>query len=324
MKLRYKNPYITNIHRKHLDFIRWRLGHYKDEKFWEECPKDFVYPIQLPDYQEKEPSVIWINHCTFLLEIDGIRILTDPIWSNRCSPVRFVGPKRRHLPAIPIESLPDIDVVMVSHNHYDHLDAQTVYQLNKKFPDILWIVPQGLKKWFSRRYIHNVKELSWWESCAFSGKNKVGEILATAVPAQHHSGRSLWDADKTLWAGFVMQLYRKDGSLKTLYFVGDTAYNEHDFKKIGNRFSQIDLCMCPIGTYQPLKFMQTVHSSPYDAVEIHKDVQAALSVGMHWKTFRLSEEDMDRPPFDLYLAMTKQGLDLNRFLPVEPGMRINW
>ena len=319
---RFSNPYIGNIRRGLWDFVRWQLGGYEDRLAPQPEPKGFKYPIAERKWVEGEPTVMWVNHCTFLLSLDGVNILTDPIWGKRCSPVPFLGPVRRHDPPMQISELPKIDVVLISHNHYDHLDVKSVMALHKRFPGICWFIPKGMSSWFFRRGIRNVKELRWWQESLFTKDGT--QFWVSSVPAQHHSGRGIWDRDKTLWMGFVVQAIRPQKDTKTFYFVGDTAYNSYDFKKIGDRFKKIDLSLCPIGTYKPHRFMSTVHSSPEDAVNIHRDVRAALSIGMHWKTFKLSTEGMERPPFDLYLAMKKHKLNPETFLALEPGHVINW
>lgn len=311
---RYVNPHIQNIRRGIVDFIYWGLGRYDNAPSQVSPGVDFVYPRLDMPLDPNLPVVTWIGHCTFLIEAYGKRILTDPIWSDRCSPLFFLGPKRRHAPPIVLSLLPKIDIVLLSHNHYDHLDTKTVKMLHEKFPEILWIVPQGVKSWFIKRKISKVEELIWWQELVESPS-----INITAVPTQHHSGRGIFDRNKTLWVGYVVRLFEK-----CFYFVGDTAYNPYDFKKIGERFPTIDLCLCPIGTYKPEEFMRTVHSSPQDAVNIHQEVKARLSVGMHWKTFRLSNEPMHQPPFDLYNEMINRGLNPMHFLPLEPGEKINW
>ncbi len=323
-KNKYSNPYIKDIKRTFWHFLKWQLGHYGSRAPNTMPPADFEYPI--PDKQliKNEPRVVWINHSTFLIDIDGVKILTDPIWAKRCSPFNFIGPKRKHEPFLAIEDLPEIDVVLISHNHYDHLDKQSVKALHQKFPNIMWFIPIGVAKWFSKRGIHKVKELKWWEEMFFYIPEKKAKLWISSVPAQHHSGRGIFDANRSLWMGFVVKAFREKMEPKSFYFVGDTAYNEHDFKKIGELFPQIDLCLCPIGTYQPDEFMLTVHSNPDQAVQIHIDTKAKLSIGMHWKTFHLSDEAPSAPPYDLYLAMQNRGLNPSHFLPLEPGIEINW
>ncbi|MDP1608015.1 MAG: MBL fold metallo-hydrolase [Chlamydiales bacterium] len=310
---RFVNPHILDSKRNFWQVLRWRAGFYKEKIF--PPPSDFAYPFTPPSCNSELPSVVWIGHCTFLLQVDSLVILTDPIWSDYCAPVKIHGLKRLHHPPIALEDLPMVDVVLLSHNHYDHLDAKTVYQLHRLHPNILWVVPNRLAGWFKRRGISRVVELSWWQNY----ENPLYQI--TAVPAQHYSGRSLWDQNKTHWNGYV---FNAKGSNKRFYFTGDTGYNPISFKEIGSKWPYMDLSLIPIGTYIPVDFMSPVHCSPYDGVEIHSDVSSRLSVGMHWKTFRLSDEPLNRPPYDLLLALEKKGLDPSCFLPLDPGCYVNW
>lgn len=312
---RFLNPHVENIRRKPKDFLLWSLGFFRDLPY-QKVPEGFSYPLPDLDFDPEKPWAMWIGHSTFLISVGGKHVLTDPIWSKRCSPVMFLGPKRRHPVPIPMEQLPPIDYVLISHDHYDHLDRVTVEKLHLKFPKILWIVPKGVKKWFLQFGIKNVVELRWWEEVDLDSKFKI-----TSVPAQHFSGRRTTYLNQTLWSGYIFEDLLHS---KVLYFVGDTGYNSHDFKQIGKKFPQIDLSLIPIGAYSPRKFMAPVHVEPLDAVKIHTEVQSRLSLGMHWKTFRLSEEPIDQPPFDLFRAMKQNGLDPLTFLAPDPGYKINW
>ncbi len=311
---RFVNPHVENDRRTLMDVVRWKTGFYNDPVQDPAAPESFSYPMPKHSFDPTAPSAMWINHSTYLITVNGLNILTDPIWSNRCSPVTFLGPKRKFKPAINIEQLPKIDFVLISHDHYDHLDEKTVMQLFHHFRHITWIVPTGVKEWFTKRGITQVVELSWWEHYNFHGRMKV-----TAVPAQHFSGRSKKGFNKTLWAGYVCEFGHK-----RLYFVGDTGYNPHDFKKIGQHWGTMDLSLIPIGAYLPRRFMSPVHVDPYDAVCIHKEVGSKLSLGMHWKTFNLSDEQVHQPPFDLLQACKKEAINPASFLPIEPGQIINW
>jgi N-acyl-phosphatidylethanolamine-hydrolysing phospholipase D len=319
---KYKNPHIKRIKRTPAHFLAWYLGFYR-EKNKTLVPEDFTYPISNMNREKGEPSATFINHCTYLMEVFGITILTDPIWNDRCSPVSFVGPKRRHDPHIDIEEIENVDYVLISHNHYDHLDLSSIRRIYKRFPKVTFIVPVGVKKWFLKKGIDQVVELDWWQTVTFCSEKGAPEVEVAAVPAQHHSGRGLFDSNKSLWAGFVTTV-SCDNKSKRFYFAGDTAYNPHDFKQIGARFKDIDLSICPIGTYSPKKFMETVHLSPEGAVAIHKDIKSKLSVGMHWATFCLSEEAHNAPPYDLYKEMEKEGLDHKTFQPIPPGDSVAW
>lgn len=314
-KGRYLNPHIDNIRRKPKDFFLWMCGYFRDHPF-EVVPEGFSYPIPQQNIDAKKPWAMWIGHSTYLISVGDKHILTDPIWSNRCSPVPFLGPKRKYPPVIPLSRLPKIDYVLISHDHYDHLDRSTVDRLNQLYPDILWIVPDGVKKWFTYFRIQICSQLSWWEEINLGSRFRV-----TAVPSQHFSGRKSHDLNKTLWVGYVVEDLVES---KTFYFAGDTGYNPTHFKEIGEKFKNIDLSLIPIGSYSPRKFMSPVHVDPEDAVNIHKDVHSKLSLGMHWKTFKLSEEPLDQPPFDLYCSMKRKKLDPTTFLAIDLGHKINW
>lgn len=311
---RFVNPHIKDIKRNLWDAMMWRLGYYDEKTPRAAPPSNFFYPAALASCDRLRPLALWIGHSTFMIQVHGLTFLTDPIFSQFCSPIHCQVFKRRHEPALTIDELPPIDCVLISHNHYDHLDEKSVIQIHRQKRDIVWIVPKGLKRWFEKRGIDSVFELDWGQAHQLNHQCQI-----TAVPAQHFSGRHLWDKNRTLWCGYVVEC--KD---KTFYFVGDTGYNAIDFKEIGKKWLSIDLSMIPIGVYVPQKFMQPVHINPYEAVKIHCDTNSRLSLGMHWKTFRLSEEPIDLPPYDLYLAMKEKGLAYETFLPVEPGRSINW
>lgn len=326
---RFINPHIQNIRRGLWDVILWKTGYYDDPHevpLLQKAPASFTYPLPPAPFNPELPSAMWINHSTTLIQIDGINILTDPIWSDRCSPFSFLGPKRRHEPSVKLEELPIIDYVLISHNHYDHLDRKSVLALHALYPEITWFVPTGVKRWFTKLGISQVIECAWWEEgFVVSKRNPEVSLRATAVPAQHFSGRGGTDLNRTLWAGWVVEVHRAEGkALKRLYFVGDTGYNPYDFKQIGEHWKEMDLSLIPIGTYVPKAFMSPVHIGPVDSVKIHSEVHSKLSLGIHWKTFNLSDEASNRPPYDLFLEMQKAGLDPRTFLGLEPGTPINW
>ncbi|MGL5263030.1 MAG: MBL fold metallo-hydrolase [Candidatus Rhabdochlamydia sp.] len=317
------NPYEENIRRSLKDILFWKLGYHNDEKL-ENCAF-FNYPMYQRQASLSNPFAIWINHSTFLIEIDGLRILTDPIWSKRCSPLPFLGPKRRHLPGISFDQLPSIHLILISHDHYDHLDKPTVLALAKRFPQATWMVPQGVKPWFDYQEISPVYQSQWWQERMLSFPNVDSkQVKITAVPTQHFSGRKHCSSNDTLWVGWVLEFYTKGQLLKKVYFVGDTGYNSVDFKKIGERFSPIDLSLIPIGSYCPRSFMKPVHVNPEEAVIIHEESGSKLSIGMHWKTFCLSDEPMNRPPYDLYMSLKKHQIALSSFLIVPPGYAVNF
>jgi N-acyl-phosphatidylethanolamine-hydrolysing phospholipase D len=320
---RYKNPYVDDIRRRIWDFLLWQLGKYDHESFRITPPRGFHYPNPQEDSAEALPRVSWMNHSTFHVDYKGVHLLTDPIWSNRCSPFSFIGPKRLHYPPLEIEELPHIDVVLISHNHYDHLDKTSILDIFKKSPQALFIVPEGVGAWFKKQKIYNYIELSWWQNKEVHFSKEL-TLVISSVPSQHFSGRGVLDKNKTLWCGWVVQFFERGVLAKQLYFVGDTGYNSYDFVNIGKEFGYFDLSLIPIGTYMPFTFMSPVHICPNKAVQIHQEVNSKLSVGMHWKTFRLSDETLEQPPYDLYLAMKEMNLDPLTFRVLHPGQRINW
>lgn len=314
MRRLFKNPHIQDLKRNIFNAILWAFGYYNEKQPKEPLREDFQYPIQSQSFDSSRPSCVWIGHSTFLISIQGMTFLTDPLFSEYCSPIHIRLFKRRHVPALKISELPPIDYVLISHNHYDHLDEKSVCELKERFPEITWIVPTGVKKWFQKRGIDRVIELNWNESADLNDRCKIH-----AVPSQHFSGRKWWDQNRSLWCGFVVECHDK-----IFYFVGDTGYNDVDFRQIGKKWPSIDLSLIPIGTYIPKKFMQPVHINPKEAVQIHLDVGSHLSLGMHWNTFCLSEEPLNRPPYDLYLAMQEKNLPFHTFLPIEIGKFVNW
>lgn len=319
---RFANPHIDSTKRSLIDIALWQLGYYDDKRAPKRRPEKFRYPNSKRKLKDNAPQVTWINHCTFLVNVGNLSLLTDPIWSDRCSPFSFLGPKRRHETPLALEKLPRIDLVLLSHDHYDHFDKKTLLKLAELNPGITWIVPLGVKKRLHKLGLRHIIEMKWWEEIHIGTQGQ--EIVVTAVPSQHFSGRGIFDKNRTLWTGFVVDFLQKEKQEKRLYFVGDTGYNKKDFKKIGEEFGEMDLSLIPIGTYVPGAFMDPVHISPHKAAAIHDEVGSLLSVGMHWKTFRLSSEDLEQPPYDLYCALKKRGIDPKTFRVLEPGQTINW
>jgi L-ascorbate metabolism protein UlaG (beta-lactamase superfamily) len=255
-----------------------------------------------------EPRLAWFGHDTFLLSIGGVLVLTDPHLTGRASPVSFIGPHRYVPLPVRIEDLPRVDVVVISHNHYDHLDLGTVQRLNAQpggAPQFL--VPLGLKAWLAEAGIVRVIELDWWQHAA------VGGLTLHLVPAQHFSARTPFDTDRTLWGGWIV-----DHPSFRFYFAGDTGYGPL-FKEIGRRFAPIDLAALPVGSYEPRWFMRSVHIDPEEAVQIHIDVGARRSVGMHWGTFQLTDEALDEPPRALAAALQQHGISAETFFVMQFG-----
>lgn len=316
---RFTNPHIQDKQRSFLAFLLWKFGCY-DDKIFDPAPKDFSFPFIPKPANSPRDTVKWINHSTILIKKNDVHILTDPIWSKRCSPLSFFGPKRKFLPPLGLEELPKIDLVLISHDHYDHLDLATVQRLHRLFPNIHWCVPAKVRGLLEKEGISSISECNWWDQIDLSFPSC--DLKITAVPAQHFSGRSGRDLNATLWAGWVVEF--KNERPKQLYFAGDTGYNPIDFKKIGERWKQFDLSLIPIGSYLPRKFMSAVHVEPEDAVRIHQEVRSQLSIATHWKTFDLADEPMNQPPYDLWKALQKLHVDPSSFFVLDPGYEISW
>jgi N-acyl-phosphatidylethanolamine-hydrolysing phospholipase D len=242
----------------------------------------------------KNPSVTWIGHATFLVRMDGVTFLTDPIFSDRASPVGFAGPQRLVPPGIPLTELPPVDFVTLSHDHYDHTDIASVQALAAR--GIPFFVPLGLGE-LVRSVGGTVTELDWWQEAA------VGPVHIHCVPAQHFSGRSLTDAHRRLWAGWVVA-----GPTRRFYHAGDTGYFD-GFQMIGRRLGPIDLAALPIGAYAPAPIMQFVHMNPEEAIQAALDLHAGAAVAMHYGTFDLTDEPLDEPPRRFHAEATRRALE---------------
>lgn len=238
------------------------------------------------------PSLTWIGHSTFLVRMEGMTFLTDPMFSERASPVSFAGPKRLQPPGVPLEELPPIDFVTVSHDHYDHADLSTWRELARG--GVLFVVPLGMGD-----LVHSVGgrfiALDWWRSA------EVGTVRVHCVPAQHFSGRSLVGANRRLWGGFVVE-----GESRKFFHAGDTGYFS-GFHRLRERFGSIDVAAVPIGAYDPPSIMKFVHMNPEEAVQAARDAGAKKVVAMHWGTFDLTDEPLDEPPRRFQKAAREAG-----------------
>ncbi len=287
----FYNPLVADGKRTLWQVLLWFLGYYKDPVSCAKVPEEFTFPFKTA-VSKGEAILRWIGHSTFLIEYRGKTVLLDPVWAKRASPFSWIGPKRHLMPAIPLDEITKLDFIVISHNHYDHLDLTACKTLSKSHPQALFIVPLGLKSWFLRQGIENVEELDWWQ------KKEAAGCCFTALPGQHFSGRGVFDRNKTLWCGYSIRIFDK-----TVYFAGDTAYNEFYFREIGRQIAPIDLSILPIGCYAPRAFMKAAHVTPKEAIQIHIEVGSKCAVGCHYGTFCLSDEPMNRPPYDLYLAL---------------------
>ena len=261
------------------------------------------------DLSNNDNYAIWIGHSTFLIKKEGLTILTDPIFSDRASPFGFIGPKRLIPPAINISALPRIDVITVSHNHYDHLDISSLRKLSKLFPEALFFVPNGDKRLLNKNNIKNVHEFDWWNSF------KVKNFEFTFTPVQHWSKRGLFDRNRSLWGGWHIK--HNDYSI---FHAGDTGYS-NDFVQTRLRLGAPKYAFIPIGAYDPEWFMSDSHVNPEEAVQIMLDLEAEKGFGMHWATFTLTDENTIEPKIRLENATMK--LDNLDFTALVPGDVIN-
>ncbi|MBI3181336.1 MAG: MBL fold metallo-hydrolase [Myxococcales bacterium] len=264
------------------DFFKWMT--HRELGPWREWTDAEPGPPPPQRVGKGQLRVTFVNHATALIQMDEVNILTDPIWSERASPVSFAGPRRVRPPGIKFEDLPPIDAVLVSHNHYDHLDVPTLRRLAREHrPHI--VSGLGNKALFDSKGVAGATELGWWQSVAI----KPG-VRVSAVPAEHFSSRGLCDSDRTLWAGFVVE-----GEAGGVYFAGDTGQGPH-FEQIRERLGPIRLALLPIGAFRPEWFMGPVHLSPVQAVQAHRTLEAGTSVGIHFGTFRLADDGEDEAP----------------------------
>ncbi|KAK3700691.1 hypothetical protein QZH41_015642, partial [Actinostola sp. cb2023] len=258
----------------------WKnLWRFKDEELEKDLPVIFPDSHTLNNPPEDALQVTWIGHATVLVQMDGLNILTDPVFNDYCGPYRLFGNKRyRPLPCT-VAELPDIDAVIISHNHYDHLDHTSVKDLDKKFGSkISWYVPMGIGQWLKDCGCENVKELEWWEE----GKHSKGSVSFHLTPSQHWCRRTATDENVALWGSWSIV-----GTKHRFFFGGDSGYCDV-FKLIGQKFGPFDLAAIPIGAYEPRWFMKFQHTDPQDAVKMHKDLKAKHSVAIHWGTFALA------------------------------------
>jgi len=252
-----------------------------------------------PAALEKNPGVTWIGHSTFLVRMDGVTFLTDPVFSERAAPFSFAGPGRLAPPGVPLEALPHVDFAVLSHDHYDHTDLPSIRALAER--GVPFVTPLGLAE-LVREAGGEATELDWWEHAT------VGRVRVHCVPAQHFSGRGMFDHGKRLWAGWVVE-----GPSRRFYHAGDSGYFD-GFAEIGNRLGPIDLAAMPIGAYSPGAMMSPVHLNPEEALRAGRDAQARRIVAMHYGTFDLTDEPLDEPPRRFKAEAERLGLDKRAWL----------
>ncbi|XP_033102235.1 N-acyl-phosphatidylethanolamine-hydrolyzing phospholipase D-like [Anneissia japonica] len=278
---------------------------------------DSVLPVKCPkgdEWQQVPPKgmrVTWLGHASVLVQFDGISVLTDPIFSSRASPFSFVGPKRYRDAPCNVEDLPKLDAVVISHAHYDHLDAKSVSDIHARFGnDVNWFVPKGLKKWFNDKGIKTVVHLDWWDEVPLP---KHDDVKFVFTPTQHWSNRALHDRGWYLWGSWCV--FTRNHSF---FFGGDTGYC-NGFKEIGERYGPFDLAAIPIGACEPRWFMKPQHVDQKEAIQIHQDLKCRKSVGVHWGTFVLTYEYFLEPKEKLVEEMQNKGLDPKDFFTLDHG-----
>lgn len=250
--------------------------------------------------------ITWIGHASFLLQLPGLNLLTDPVFSPRASPVAWVGPRRFTPPGLRIDQLPPIDGVLLSHDHYDHLDAPTVEALRERARTWdrapTWFTPLGYRRWFARRGVDRVVELDWWQDARVAGADGGGAVRIVALPARHWTRRRLRDTRRRLWASWAVL-----APGRRVYFGGDSGYGP-GFAEIGEREGPFDLAILPIGAYEPRWFMRSSHMNPEEAARAALDLAADAVVAGHWGTFRLTDEDPLEPPRRMRAAWARLAL----------------
>ena len=282
--------------------LRWKLG---------KNPYDKKRPLDIPVVANdgaylkdggQPPSATWVGHSTFAVQDGGDVVLTDPHWGARA-----LLPRRLSPPGIPLASIPESAFAVLSHNHYDHLDAWTVRQLPAAMP---WFVPLGLAKWFRGQGRRQVVELDWWQSA------RHGRWTLTCLPAQHWSNRIGMARNATLWCSWLL-----DSGERRYYFAADSGYYD-GFAEIGRRFAPLDVAFLPIGAYEPRWFMRYQHTDPAEAYQAFLDLGARTMIPMHWGCFDLTDEPADLAPKELARVLEEQGADRERVRILAVGERL--
>jgi N-acyl-phosphatidylethanolamine-hydrolysing phospholipase D len=311
----FRNPWPRAEQHGFGDFLKWVVERRRnrrpdpDPSVFTRVESQFVVPRATPE----ELTLTWIGHTSFLIQIGGRNLLIDPVWSERASPVQFAGPKRWVPPGVAFDRLPPIDIVVLSHDHYDHLDAGTVSRIAARYPAVSWFAPLGVGAFLRQRGARDVVERDWWQDA------DAGPIHLTCVPAQHFSGRSLGRRDRTLWCGWTIRSGRH-----AVLFGGDTALHPA-FGEIAARTGPFDLAIMPIGAYDPRWFMGAVHMDPEDCMKAVNDLNAEqigkrlTLVAAHWGTFKLTDEPMDEPPVRMRNAWRASGLNASQLWVMQHG-----
>lgn len=331
----YKNPAGWNfrlIHIIHIlcnicDYLCWFFLHKRSKPSQQLLDKHLPAVEEVQLHKLKEPpadgiQILWIGHATLLVQIEGYNIITDPVFGNFCGPNRWMGYSRFRPPSVTIEDLKnkvgiEIHAVVVSHNHYDHLDEDSVQELVNLYGNMIqWFVPKGMKDWFESRGCTSVTHMDWWDKEQMHSRpDKSTPPTVTFTPAKHWSGRGICNYYcRHLWGSWLIC-----GEKSVFYFAGDTGYAADVFDQIKRVAGQIDVAAIPIGAYKPRSVMKAQHVDPYEAVRIHKELGATTSIGIHWGTFALSNEEIHEPVKDLTKAKEEAGVSLTDFIVMDHG-----
>ena len=299
MSRRFSNPWGDD-HHSFLDILKWKLGRMPKEPVVAGAGDEGALRRELTRAEMDAPQpegwrVTWLGHASFLVQGAGLNLLIDPVFSDYCAPLPISSLKRLVAPPCAIEDLPKIDAVLLSHGHYDHLDLPTLRTLGK---GMRLIVAEGHAGWLGRRGFHHVEEVPWWETVEI-----IPGVRVTATPAKHFTARTPWDRNRGHWCGWLIE-----GAGKKLWHAGDSGFCPA-FREIGERLGPIDLGMIPIGAYNPRAIMRSVHVNPEEAVQVFLETRCRQAIGMHWGTFRLTDEPMGEPPMRLKEACEKAGVD---------------
>ncbi len=287
------------------DLLKWMRN--RNKRSWPKFHLGRKQAQLATDLKANQAVVTFINHATLLIQIDGANILTDPVFAERVSPLAQAGPKRVREPGLKISELPKIDFILLSHNHYDHLDLKALKEIFQKWNPQL-ICPLGHKAFFRKNKILKVEELDWWHGLPFGD-----HLRFSLTPAQHWSSRSPFDRNLSLWGGFVIE----SNELK-IFFAGDTGYYDH-FKQIHQKFGRMDISLLPIGSYDPVWFMKDQHVNPRESVMAHLDLDSQLSIGIHFGCFQLTDEGIHEPAHDLAVALKELNVSSERFVVPDHG-----
>lgn len=314
---KFRNPWPGSVQHGASGMLRWTWERWRGGRFAAgptQAPLVAAAPqVVYPRVGFDECRITWVGHSSFLLQIDGLNVLTDPVWGGRASPVAWAGPRRLNPPGISLDQLPPIDLVLQSHDHYDHLCDSTVREISRRFPGAMWCAPLGVASILRKRGVKSIVELDWYGSAGVAGAH------VTCVPARHFSGRTIAGRNSTLWCGWALITGRH-----RVYFVGDTG-DHPGFAEIASRCGPFDVVLMPIGAYDPRWFMRPVHLDPEEAVTAYDAIATAqreprpVMVGMHWGTFTLTDEPVLEPPVRARAAWEARGFDPELLWILAPG-----